>query len=254
MRKKMLAVLVILSFVQGGKCAYPGIQEAKSLFASNCLNSAERRYPDKLYEDFFARTRDSLFRENSGEVERIVLSGVASIDVLVSTNKADDSIGIDLLKARWIRGISRNFYLVDFLTNAPMCLKMAKYIGSVNAVDFPSDCLRKSSPPIVMKSLNGKKRTGGELRRVTREDDKINQCEVIKKKTDVYKLQQRVSSANSTIERFRRDLFALCSRSVKGCREIMSDCEFTCFTNRIVVLSGATNAECDILFKHLYSR
>lgn len=252
MKKTMLTFLVTLSLIRQAECAYPTVQEAELLFASNRLNNAESRVSEKMYEDFFEHTHDFSPGKNSREIERIVFDGLTSINIIVSTNEVNDDVGIDLLRTRWIREIGRSFFLVDFVTNAPACLTLAKYIGDLKAVEYPTDCLRRSAALIIMKSLNDQRKTEEEIRQIVVEADEFNRSMPQKQKREVYRLQQRVSSANSAIERFRRDLLSLCARSVEGCKSFMSEQEFSIFTNRVVELSRPTQAECNILFKRIH--
>ena len=66
-------------------------------------------------------------------------------------------------------------------------------------------------------------------------------------------LQLRVAEANRTVGDYRREVLAICARSVAGCRGMMNEEEFSVFTNQVVTASGANADEQRILFQYVDS-
>lgn len=185
-------------------------------------------------------------------VENEVLSAIRAVEVHVSTNVVDDSVGIDLINQDWVRRIVTHPNFAVFPTNAPACLSLAKYIGKVKCADFPSDLVRETMPAPIMKSLNGHPVSEERLRQL--ELDEIRKRERRKQLGEKCERQIRVFLANSSVKGYRRQLMSLCGRSVAGCRGVMTDQAFSVFTNEVVTASCADEQEQRVLFRELEKR
>ena len=185
-------------------------------------------------------------------VENEVLSAIKAIEVHVSTNVVDDSVGIDLINQSWVQRVVTHPNFVVFPTNAPACLSLAKYIGRVKCADFPTNLVRETMPAPIMKSLNGHAISEERLRQL--ELAEVRKRERRKQLGETCERQIRVFLANASVKGYRRQLLSLCGRSVAGCRGVMTDQEFCVFTNEVVTASCADEQEQIVLFRELDGR
>lgn len=174
-------------------------------------------------------------------MEDDILNTLKSIKVYVSTNNIDDSVGLDVISQDWVSNINLQFSFSTFQTNAIACLSLARYLGNVRCVDFPTDLVYEAMPGIMMRSLNGNHVSAERTRRFEQEEERRKERR--RQLSAEYELQFRVFRGNALVKDYRRNLFSLCGKSVAGCRRIMSDEEFTVFTNELVTVSHATEDE-----------
>lgn len=181
--------------------------------------------------------------------EDAILNTLKSIKVHVSTNNIDDSVGLDMISQDWVSNINLQFPFSTFQTNAIACLSLARYLGDVRCVDFPTNLVYEAMPGIMMRSLNGNHVSAEQARRFKQEEERRKERR--RQLSAEYGLQFRVFRGNALVEGYRRNLFSLCGKSVAGCRKIMSNEEFTVFTNELVTVSHATEDEQRGLFWEL---
>lgn len=239
MKQARLARRMLLALLMPavGYCTYPTVEEAQSLFTAELMNSTNVIMTG-VYDDFRCRLVQPVSTDGRRAVESIVLDAVTSIVVHVSTNIIDESVGVRIIENRGIYFDMLGYSMFDFQTNAAECVRLAEYIGSVREADFSSS-LAKSRGFAVRMFLSTNETEMVELR--LREEELQRER---KKMQDVKRhLQIRVLEANTAVRRYRRGLLSLCGKSVAGCRRIMSDEEFTVFTNELVTVSHATKDE-----------
>ena len=227
--------------------SYPTEEEADVLFLSNIVNSANN-IDDSQYDAFFARMKKPASVGRQKIIESKVLNAIMSIDVFVSTNSIDDSRGISIISKEWMRRLGDSFQPVDFLTNHVMCLSLARYIGTLNQVEFPDNLLKDTGPRVIMRTLNRYSISDEEIVRIKKEYNEANKIALYEANKDSFDLQGRVMCANNHIGRYRYALFLICGKSVSGCQNIMDSEAFSDFTNQVVRLSNASHDEQKILF------
>lgn len=248
MKKSIFIFAAIMSLALPIYGAYPTETEAKELFSSNRLNNVSAWMDDGVYDDFFIRLQRSASDEETRKIEEIIIEGLKSIVVNVSTNIVDDSIGINLLRKPWVRGLRNNFYPKSFATNASACLSLAQYIGGLKIVAFPNDLLKNTGSLVVMKGLNGNVRSKEEIAALRDSSNESCRVALYRQNEDAYRMQHRVSSANSIVVRFRRDLLFICSIGVAECCKTLTEEEFDCYTNQMIRACNPSRAEENILF------
>ena len=227
---------------------YPTAEEAQVLYSSERMNWTDDASLRQQYCDFMQRMSDQSTPEESSSVEGIVLNGIMSIVVGVSTNDATANVGMD---ADYKDGLMLLPYVPfrDFPTNTPLCLAFASYIGGIRQVDYPDNFVKDIHLPVIMRALNR---------------NRISQSRLLQAKESAFmssvernnlgaegRIQLNVRYANDSICSFRRKLMEVCSIGVAGCRGVMDDAEFAAFTNQIVTASGANAQERTILFRGL---
>lgn len=139
---KLAGVALAVAFVStAGHCAYPSLEEARTLFSAEAMNSADV-HMDGAYNDFHSKMLRPASAEERRAVESVLIGAITSIVVHVSTNAVDDSVGVEIAPDRgWYFYLLRDS-LADFKTNATACIALAGYIGSIRRADFPSDLAR----------------------------------------------------------------------------------------------------------------
>ena len=224
-----------------GRCAYPSLVEAQTMFSSEMMNSLENTPPNLLYDDFVSRIGEPSAPEDSFAVETAVLQGIASIVINISTNVVDDGTPAWLPSYRGeiLSRMAPN--LRDFPTNAVNCLSLASYAGTVATIDFPNDLVNKRfSIHLFCLSTNEVDQARFQERLQRREELMARQ-----------RLQVRVHRVNEAVANYRRTLMEVCAIGVAGCRGTMNDAEFAAFTNQVVTASCADEQERSILFRGL---
>lgn len=240
------AMIVVLTPF-AGYCSYPAIDEAQALFSSELMNSTNVCMSG-AYDDFRGRLCQSASPDVQHAVESVVIGGITSIVVHVSTNLVDESVGVGIIEDRGSYFRALGYSLRDFRTNAVECVDMAKYIGIVTGVDFPSDLAR--SRGFGMRVFLSTNET--ELAQWRQQEEPL--CEARRlERAERRNLQTRVWLANEAVRLYRACLFSLCGHSVAGCRKIMSDVEFSTFTNELVSVSNASSEEQRVLFWKLHN-
>lgn len=222
-----------------GWCAYPSREEAQCLFSSERINHGSIALHEEDYQDFAARLEEPSMPENTRVIEAIILKGLTSLAVHVSTNAVDD--GVHPLKlasrGRLLQSIVPR--LRDYPTNAVSCLVVAGYAGTVKRVEFP-DALTRTRGGVLRMCITTNE---VELARF-QEEECVRKMEVARRRN----LQWRVRRANEAVADYRHTLMKACAIGVEGCRGIMSDEEFATFTNQVVTASRANADEQRILF------
>lgn len=246
-----LAVIAALALPSIGFCAYPSLEEASSLFSSNQLNSTNVWLTSQSYSDFRSRLCEPASNEESCAVENHVICAITSIVMHVSTNTIDESCGISIANDRgsYFRVMSGSFR--NFSTNSIECLALASYLGHVVQVDFPSNLTMMRGPLVGRKmfiSTNSAEMAQWRMQEEAARLERESRLREILLRRD---LQLRVAEANRAIEGYRRDVFAICARSVAGCMGVMDADDFAAFTNQVVTVSGANEQERKVLFKYI---
>lgn len=228
-----------------GRCAYPSLAEAQTLFSREMMNSLENSptnsLTNSLYDDFILRLREPAAPDCVLAVETAILQGVTSIVVNVSTNEVDDGTPgwLPSYRGAILHRIAPN--LKNFPTNAASCVSLASYAGTVMKADFPDDLVREmfsidlfclSTNEVDLAIFRERLRRRDELRARRR-------------------LQVRISQTNEAVGDYRRELMEVCAIGVSGCRRIMDDAKFAVFTNQVVTVSCANEQERAILFRGL---
>lgn len=236
-----LITLTMMLLPAAGRCAYPSLAEAQVLFSSEMMNSRESPLKNSQYNDFVLRLREFAEPENVAAVEAVILKGVTSIVVNVSTNAIDDGTPTWILSSRgdMLADITPN--LRDFSTNAVSCILLASYAGTVKKIAFPNDLvLKRFNVHLFCLSTN-------EVDKMRFQQSLQYRAELMARRD----LQVRVQQANEAVDIYRRKLMSICSVGVAGCRKIMNDEQFAEFTNRVVNVSCANEEERAILFNRL---
>ena len=244
-KTRTLAIQTVIAALMPavGYCAYPTMDEAQALFSSELMNSTNVCMSG-AYDDFRGRLCQSASPDVQHAVESVVIGGITSIVVHVSTNLVDESVGVGIIEDRGSYFRALGYSLHDFRTNAVECVDIAKYIGIVTGVDFPSDLAR--SRGFGMRMLLSTNET--ELAQWRQQEEPLREARREKRN-----LQTRVWLANEAVRRYRSCLFSLCGHSVAGCSKIMSDVEFSTFTNELVSVSNASSEEQRVLFWKLHN-
>ena len=248
-KTRTLAIQTVIAALMPavGYCAYPTMDEAQALFSSELMNSTNVCMSG-AYDDFRGRLCQSASPEVQHAVESVVIGGITSIVVHVSTNLVDESVGVGIIEGRGLYFSSLAYSLRDFRTNAVECVGIAEYIGNVTGVDFPSDLARSRGFGTRMFLSTNET----ELAQWRQQEEPLREVRRLER-TEKRNLQMRVWLANEAVCRYISCLFSLCGHSVAGCRKTMSDMEFSSFTNEIVAVSNATPEEQRTLFWKLHN-
>lgn len=239
-----VALMAMLSPATG-ICAYPSLAEAQALFSCEMMNSRENMPTNtptnSLYDDFILRLGEPAAPDLILAVETVILQGITSIVVNVSTNAVDDGTPAWLPSYRGAILHRTAPNLKNFPTNAANCVSLASYAGTVMKANFPDDLLRKRFH-IYFGCLS------------TNEVDLAEYRENLQRRNELLarqRLQARIHNTNEAVGDYRRRLLEVCSICVSGCRGIMDDAQFAVFTNQVVTVSRANEQEREILFRGL---
>lgn len=241
-------VVLLLMLPLAAFAAYPTAEEAQFLYSSERMNWTDDASLRQQYSDFMLRMSDPSTSDESSAIEGIVLNGIMSIAVCVSTNDVAANVGMD---ADYKDGLMLLPYVPfrDFPTNAPLCLAFASYMGGVRQKDYPDGLVRDIHLPVIMRSLNRNRISQSRLQEAK---SRAFLLSVERNNLDLEgQVQLNVRYANDSICSYRRKLMEVCSIGVAGCRGVMDDAEFAAFTNQVVTASGANEQELGILFRGL---
>ena len=244
-----LAVIAALALPSIGFSAYPSLEEAIAIFPRNEPGCARITPCDHDVRQLFGRMQIPTSPENCRAVESVVLDYLKTINVNVSTNALKSSCGIESISQPWLSLLDTQLQFMDFSTNATECLSLARYVGGVKKVDFPTNLALAVMPTPIMVSMNGYHISPERKRQVELANKRKEALRA--QLGDECELQIRVFRENCAVEGYRRKLFAICARGVAGCMGVMDADDFTAFTNQVVTVSGANEQERKVLFKYI---
>ena len=232
-------VAVVLS-VLTGYSAYPSMDRAMELFGTNIVCTTGVSLETEAYSEFAMDLNCQTTSENARSMETFLLSTITSIVVTVSTNAINDGTSVWLMSDRgsWFSAAARNFH--DLPTNPANSIAVATYLGTVHRVDFPTNLIFRGFCTMQYLATDPAKMEAYKARR--------------KAWRAALDLQRRVKSTNEAVDEYRRDLLSICNVGVRGCRGIMDDAQFCAFTNQLVSVSGASEAERRVLFDSIPSQ
>jgi len=244
-RTLVLRMLFAVLAPATGYCIYPTVEEAQALFSSEQMNATNVSM-DGAYEDFRSRLCESTSMEMRQAVESVVIDAITSIVVRVSTNVVDNSVGVGIIKSRGLYFKALRCSLQDFKTNAEECVRLARYIGNIRGADFPSDLARSRGFGARMFLTTNET----ELAQWRQQEEPMREAR-LRELAGKRDLQMRVLLANEAVYSYKASLFCLCGESVVGCRQSMSDEDFSSFTNEVVAVSHASFDEQRVLLGQL---
>ena len=217
-----------------GFSAYPAMEQANRLFDELPMSAAYVSMETESYSKFAEALRCPTTPEKAREMETFLLDALTSINVMVSTNLAVEGIDAGLLKDRggWFSGAAKYFH--NLPTNCANCMAVARYLGDVHKVEFPTNLQWKGSCLAMRVSADPEENAA------LREKARAWRAE--------YDLQVRVRTTHEAVDEYRRDLLSICNVGVRGCRGIMDDVQFCTFTNQLATASNASEAERRVLF------
>lgn len=217
-----------------GHCGYPSVERAHLLFGAQRVAATNIDMTSCEYGKFYEDLLCHVAADSSRDMETFLISSITSLVVTISTNQVDDGTSRWLLlnRAAGFAAMAQGFS--DIKTNSVNCMTIASYLGRVNAVDFPTNEIGSRCSATFFST---------DARLV--DEWQRNRLH----KREAYELQTRVSDANNAVRTYRHELLSICGISVRGCREVMADNEFSSFTNRLVAVSGATELEQKVLFR-----
>ena len=255
MKSRMLAGRMLFAMLVPavGYCAYPTIEEAQALFSSAQMNATNVWLTSQSYSDFRNRLCEPASYEDICAVENFVVCAMTSIVMRVSTNEIDESVGVSIAHDRgwYFRTVSDSF--PGLATNSIVCLILADYLGRVAQTDFPTTLAKMRGPLIGRKMFistnSAEMAQWQEQEGAARTERETRLHEIL----TLRNLQLRVAEANRSVGDYRREVFAICARSVAGCRGMMNEEEFSVFTNQVVTVSRANADEQRILFQYIDS-
>ena len=247
MNKQVVIAVALMSGALSPIGSFPCLGAESA--SSDVTRRASASSQDDQMNLLVRRLSESVTLEESLAAEEAILSSIESIDIHVSTNAVDDSVGIDLINGAWPQRVLGQVNFTVFPTNAQACLALARYVGTVKRTDYPSDLVRETLPIPIMRSLNGSRISEERLRALEAENERRSERRRVL--GEECELQIRVFLANATVEGYRRQLLAFCGKSVAGCRNVMEDEEFATFTNQVVAVSCASEQEKRILLRDL---